>query len=196
MAGAGVKVTAHLRQVDGELPCRLSAVERHGHAAIMGHFADLGGREPRARIGGHVAEAQQTGPVRDGPVKASQKLGLVVNKGKLFNPDAPLLGQVQPDHDAAGMLLIGDDHLVARAPVQAVGYRAESFGDRAQQSDLLRRDPEESGGGLARLLELLPDGAFYRRHVGPLSAGGLVCFRDSVDDGTRHGPRPARVHVY
>ena len=68
---------------------------------------------------------------------------LVRRKRKLSHDDAPALHEVHPRQRPCRMLLVGDDHLVARLPVNAGGDDVDALGHVAGERDLVGRCPEQ-----------------------------------------------------
>ena len=145
MAAAGVEVAAELLDVDRDEADGVGSIQENGHAALVGCLRHLASGQDEAGASRNVAQAEQLGTRRDEVVQPlDYPVRLVRRKRQLSHDDAPALHEVHPRQRPGGMLLVGDDHLVARLPVNAGGDDVDALGHVPGEGNLVGRCPEQA----------------------------------------------------
>jgi len=93
------------------------------------------------------------------------------------------------------MLLVGDNHLVARVPVDAVCHGADAFRYSPEQGNLAGVHTKQVGGNLPCALEPITHRPSDRRDVGPVLGNVLICADDVLSDRIGQRPGASGVHL-
>ncbi len=187
VSGERVKIRIQGLHVDGQMRCRLGAVEQHHGAGVVGRFDDGFDRIDRAERVGYVHHGDDAGLRPEHlQIGIHVQLAFVAYRDHL-ELGARLSGEHLPGNDVGVMLHGGDDDLVAfletRAPV-ALRHQVDAFGAAAHQYHFAAiGSVDESLGRVSGTLVVvgrpLAQGVHAAMHVGIVP---LVVVTHGIDD--------------
>jgi hypothetical protein len=155
--GAGIEVGTHLGQVDVENAERLRAVDEREHAVLSRRAAEFRGREQVTRVAAHVGECEHLRSRRERlRERVDEVLGawMRVHHRHRDDREAEALCLVAPCGEVARMVVVPDDHLIARPELEAARDPVVSLAGVARDDDLFGRDAQRLGEKLPCLLAL------------------------------------------
>src|SRR5580658_3938319 len=136
-----------------------------------------------------VAEEDDAGAGSDGVVEEIENLRSIFHGERqcdFLHHYAIALGFEVPGMNAAGMLLVSHEDLVARLHVDAISNVAISFSGITEKSNLIAIAADEGSQGIAKLVPggVSPDGVVFGILLVHLLGGGVP-----VEDGAQYGCR-------
>ena len=146
MQARRVGVASQVVQIDREHAYGLGAVDEAEDPASPGHLG-----EPLDRIQvaspGHVAECDCPRALGEGALEEVDHMVFALQRAghpDLADEYAVASGPQQPGSPAGGMLLRGDDDLVAGREVESDGLEVQRFGRVAREHDFARTRSEQA----------------------------------------------------
>src|ERR1700729_2274467 len=177
----------------------MRAVNGRQDMFAAGESADFFGGQDDSGDGRDVDEENYARARSDGIAEKIENLGRVLNRfgGCVFlDYDAVALGPQIPGMLAAGMFLIGEQDLISRFKVDAVGDVAISFRGITQDGDLIAVAAYEGG---QRITEFIPGGVAPDRVVFRIGLvhlfGGFVAFEDGAQNRGGAGAYRAIIEI-